>query len=296
MMASVQLKRNGNRMKLSKGCINLVKEFEGYHKKLPNGDCTTYYCPANVLTIGYGCTEGIKPGEVWTHAQAIAALKRELAQFESAVNALVDVDLNQNQFDALVSFAYNCGSGALSKSGLLKKVNAGDFDGAAREFGKWTRGGGRVLPGLVRRRAKEMELFLTPVDAEPEPTMPQRVEPEPDVASPSPTPQGGGVLSSMTFAKVNELADQGSRIAGWIRSVKRWFWGGTITTGTAFASLDTRKGNANVLVEVVREHPFIAMGVVAAIAGLAVYVAIKLVEKFLVTAAQDGRYQPRGGK
>jgi GH24 family phage-related lysozyme (muramidase) len=181
-------------MKLSKNCINLVKDFEGYHKKLKDGGCTTYYCPAGVLTIGYGCTEGIKEGEVWTHDQAIFRLKRELTKFEDAVNQLVTVELNQNQFDALVSFAYNVGSGlkpdgtpitekkGLVHSGLLKKVNQGDFDGAAREFGKWTKGGGKVLPGLVRRRAQEAELFLTPFGSA-EPAMAQAVDAPASTAS-----------------------------------------------------------------------------------------------------------------
>lgn len=107
-------------------------------------------------------------------------------------------------------------------------------------------------------------------------------------------PAKPGVLSNMTFAKVNELADQGSRVAGWIRSIKRWFWGGAATTGTLAASLDTRKGSANVFVELIREHPFMAMAVVAGIAGLIVYAVVKVVEKHLVTAANDGRYRPRG--
>lgn len=163
-------------MKISKNGINLIKDFEGFHKKLPNGDCTTYYCPANVLTIGYGCTEGIKKGDVWTHDQAIAALRKELKRFEDAVNNLVKIEVNQNQFDALVSFAYNCGSGALGGSNLLKLVNKSDFDGAARQFGNWTRGGGRVLPGLVRRRAAEAALFRTAPENNNKPDMPQAVD------------------------------------------------------------------------------------------------------------------------
>ena len=106
--------------------------------------------------------------------------------------------------------------------------------------------------------------------------------------------KGASLLSSMTFAKVNELADQGSRIAGWIRSVKRWFWGGTVTTGTMLASLDTRKGSANVFVEMIREHPFVAMGVTIGVTAVVVYAVIKLVETYLITAAKDGRYLPRG--
>jgi lysozyme len=166
-------------MKISDNGIRLVKGFEGYHRRLPNGDCTTYYCPADVLTIGYGCTEGIKEGDVWTEAQATEALMRELAKHEAAVTRLVTVEINQHQFDALVSFSYNCGSGALAKSTLLQRVNAKDFDGAAKAFAAWNKGGGRVLPGLVSRRSREAALFQKPattVTKAPEPTMPQTVD------------------------------------------------------------------------------------------------------------------------
>lgn len=126
-----------------------------------------------------------------------------------------------------------------------------------------------------------------------------RVRGEPEVAaleSIAPEPAGGigAVFSDRTFAKVNDLADKGSRIAGWIRSVKRWFWGSTITTTTALASLDAQRGSANVVVGLVREHPFLSIGVVVGVTAVVVYVAIKLIEKHLITAAVDGRYSPRG--
>lgn len=187
-------------MQISAKGLELIKHFEGYHRKLPNGDCTTYRCPAGVLTIGWGCTEGIREGMVWTAAEAEAALRRELSKFERAVDRLVTVDITQNQRDALISFAYNCGEGALKKSTLLKRVNAEDFDAAAREFGKWTRGGGRVLPGLVRRRAAEAALFLEPADHV-EPDMPQRVKPVED--APPPSINGtAGVAAGATTAGV----------------------------------------------------------------------------------------------
>lgn len=168
-------------MKTSRDGIKLIISFEGYHKRLPNGDCTTYVCPAGVLTIGHGTTTGFKAGEVWTQERAVAALKADLRRFEDAVNRLVKVEIGQHQFDALVSFAYNCGEGALAKSGLLRKLNAGDPAGAAKEFGKWTRGGGKVLPGLVRRRKEEAVLFCKPDDNEVTDLMPQAVdEPKPD--------------------------------------------------------------------------------------------------------------------
>jgi GH24 family phage-related lysozyme (muramidase) len=88
----------------------------------------------------------------------------DASRFIDAVNGLVDVDLSQNQFDALVSFAFNVGIGALEGSTLLRKLNAGDYAGAAQEFGKWVKADGRTLPGLVSRRAAEARLFLTPDD------------------------------------------------------------------------------------------------------------------------------------
>lgn len=127
-----------------------------------------------------------------------------------------------------------------------------------------------------------------------------RVRGEADVVAlepiaPEPARMGlSAIVSDSSFAKVNDLADKGSRIAGWIRSVKRWFWGGTITTTTALASLDTRNGSTNVFAELVRDHPLLSMGVVVGVTAIVVYVAIKLVEKYLITAATDGRYQPRG--
>ncbi len=183
-------------MKLSEEGFRLIRSFEGFHTKLKNGKCKAYRCPAGVWTIGYGCTEGIKPGMIWTKEEAEAALKKEIAKFEAAVNRLVKVDLNQNERDALISFAYNCGEGALAKSTLLRKLNKGDRIGAAREFAKWTRGGGRVLPGLVARRDREAALFLKPVTAPAEPYMPQAVEP---VAEPvSRTAVGATVAAAST--------------------------------------------------------------------------------------------------
>jgi lysozyme len=167
-------------MKLSDSGLRLIKGFEGYHRRLPNGDCIAYKCPAGVWTLGYGCTEGIREGMVWTQEQAENALRHEIAKFEAAVMRLVTVPINQNQYDALVSFAYNCGEGALARSTLLKRLNAGDYEGAARCFAQWNKGGGRVLPGLVTRRAREASLFLKPMPGEmPEqaPTMPQQVDP-----------------------------------------------------------------------------------------------------------------------
>jgi len=91
--------------KISDAGLDFIKGFEGYHRALPNGDCVAYRCPAGVLTLGYGCTVGIKPGMVWTRQQAEDALRREISTFEAGVVRLVTVPINQNEYDALVSFA-----------------------------------------------------------------------------------------------------------------------------------------------------------------------------------------------
>ncbi len=162
-------------MKISSDGLRLIKSFEGYHRTLPNGDCIAYKCPAGVWTIGYGCTEGIKEGMVWAKDEAEARLLNEIVKFEAGVNRLVTAEINQNQFDALVSFAYNCGLGALERSKILKATNAGNFSKAAASFAAWNKGGGKVLPGLVQRRARESVLYMKPMEAPSEPFMPQKV-------------------------------------------------------------------------------------------------------------------------
>ena len=95
----------------------------------------------------------------WTQAECDAEFVNDMAIFVAAVNNLVNVPVNQDQFDALVSFAFNVGANNLRNSTLLKKLNAGDFAGAAQEFQRWNKAKGKVLPGLTRRRACEALLF-----------------------------------------------------------------------------------------------------------------------------------------
>jgi len=177
-------------MKISERGLKLIKEFEGCLKPIGNGRFTTYYCPANVLTIGWGHTNDggrpFKKGDVWTQAECDQALKDDMTRYEAAVLRRVKVPLTQNQFDALVSFTYNCGEGNLAKSTLLKKVNARDFEGAYRQFAAWNKGGGQVLKGLVRRRSAEALLFRSPYNLPPmqeqkplppRDPMPQQIDP-----------------------------------------------------------------------------------------------------------------------
>lgn len=163
-------------MQISKKGLDLIRSFEGYLRKLPDGSCIAYRCPAGVWTLGWGCTEGVKEGMRWTKAEAEEALRREIAKHEAAVARLVTVDINQNQRDALISFSYNVGSGALGKSTLLKKLNRGDYAGAQAEFMKWNKAGGRQLRGLSIRRAKEAALFAERMDEPDSPVMAQSVD------------------------------------------------------------------------------------------------------------------------
>ncbi|RKF23600.1 lysozyme [Altericroceibacterium spongiae] len=146
--------------------IALIKQFEGCEKKRPDGKLEAYPDPAtggDPWTIGWGATgpgigPGIGPGTVWTQAQADARLESDLVKYANDVSkALGDADTTQAQFDALVSFHYN--TGAIARATLTKKHKAGDYAGAAAEFGKWINAGSRVMQGLVRRREAEADLY-----------------------------------------------------------------------------------------------------------------------------------------
>lgn len=145
-------------MKTSSKGKDLIKKYEGLR-------LSVYKCPANVLTIGYGHTKTAKPGMSINKEMAELLLNMDLIDFEKAVKALVKVPLTQNQFDSLISLSFNVGVGNFSKSTLLKKLNAGDYAGAAPEFLKWnkarTTGGMKELPGLTKRRKEEQALFLS---------------------------------------------------------------------------------------------------------------------------------------
>ena len=133
-------------MHMSQGGLdNLLKKFEGCKLK-------AYRCPAGVCTIGYGHTSAagapqVADGMIITQADADEILKRDIVKYEIAVMDLVKVKLTQNQFDVLVDFAYNAGVGNLKSSTMLKKINSGDLDAVPAELMKWTKGGGKVLPG-----------------------------------------------------------------------------------------------------------------------------------------------------
>ena len=164
-------------MKTSQAGIDLIKQFEGVRLE-------SYVCPAGVLTIGVGHTSAagppkVVPGMKITYQEANEILARDLVKYESAVDRLVTVPLSQNQFDALVSFTFNVGEGALAKSTLLKKLNAGKYSEVPAELMKWTKGGGRELPGLVRRRRAECAMWRSVNDRSDIDVNEARVKPDP---------------------------------------------------------------------------------------------------------------------
>jgi GH24 family phage-related lysozyme (muramidase) len=142
--------------KLNKAGLDLIKEFEGCKLK-------AYQDSVGVWTIGYGHTKGVKRGDVITQKQAEDIFEDDINIFAPGVEKLIDNDVNDNEFAAMVSLAFNIGLSAFGRSGLLRAVNRGDFGTAANEFLKWNKAGGRVLAGLTRRRKAERALFIKPV-------------------------------------------------------------------------------------------------------------------------------------
>lgn len=140
-------------MNISKNGIDFIKKEEGLV-------LNAYLCPANVWTIGYGHTNGVKKGDKITEEQAEDFLVNDLLYSERVVNKMVKVKLNQNQYDALVSFVFNVGSGNFINSTLLKKLNAGaNSDEICVELRRWVFSKGKKLPVLIARRQRECELY-----------------------------------------------------------------------------------------------------------------------------------------
>ncbi len=141
-------------MRIGNKGIDLIKHFEGC-------ELEAYKCPSGVWTIGYGHIKGVSEGMTITQEEAEEMLRDEMAEYEGYVNRLVTAELNQNQFDAMVSWVYNLGGGDLSSSTLLKVLNDGDYAGVPAQMMRWNKAGGKVLEGLTRRRQAEADLFGT---------------------------------------------------------------------------------------------------------------------------------------
>ena len=144
-------------MNYSKNGLHLTENFEGLR-------LTAYPDPAthgDPWTIGYGHTGAeVHQGMTITQEQAEEFLMQDVQKVVQTVNSKVHTDLTQNEFDALVDFVFNCGAGNFAGSTLLRKINAGDMEGAALEFEKWTHADGKVMAGLIKRRHAEAVLFL----------------------------------------------------------------------------------------------------------------------------------------
>lgn len=134
--------------------LSLIKAFEGLRLH-------AYRDAVGIWTIGYGTTRGVKPGMQISEAEAEKFLQQDLTRFEQAINEVIEVPINDNQFSSLVSFTYNVGSGAFRSSTLLQLLNQRqDLRVVADQFPRWNRAGGQVLAGLTRRRNAERALFL----------------------------------------------------------------------------------------------------------------------------------------
>lgn len=166
---------------VSNQAVDLIKTFEGYHKRLPDGTAAAYRCPAGKWTIGWGSTDDVHRGMVVTEEEAEALLLKDISVAEDAVRRQVKVPLTQVQYDALVSWVFNLGEGNLASSTMLRKLNAGDYASVPAEMARWNKarvdGQLKVLSGLTRRRAAEGALFVmdTPFPDEGGDILPQSV-------------------------------------------------------------------------------------------------------------------------
>ena len=146
-------------MKINDAGLYIIKKYEGFRPSV-------YTCPAGRYTIGYGSTwdrigDPITPEHPdITIEDAERLLRQEVAHVETALKRLVKVGITENMFSALASFVYNVGSGAFQRSTMRMKLNRKNYEGCVKEFPRWRMGGGKVLPGLVKRRKEEVSLFL----------------------------------------------------------------------------------------------------------------------------------------
>lgn len=203
-------------MKTSLQGFAIIKQFEGFR-------ADAYQDVVGVWTIGYGFTAGVQPGQHMTPAQADARLGTELLRYEDAVSRACTIPPNQNQFDALVCFAWNVGTAGMAGSSVIKAHNRGDFQSAARAFGLWNRAGGRVWPGLTRRRAAESALYLKPVPeavlrADPEEPSGVRVDAVPSV---DPMPQAVEPESRLIESPINRAATVAGTTAATVGAVSQ---------------------------------------------------------------------------
>lgn len=209
-------------MKTSSKGVRLICEFEGFRTK-------AYLDPVGIPTIGYGFTEGVALGDTMTQYAAQQRMGRELVKYEHGVRAACNVPPNQNQFDALVCFAWNVGIAGMASSSVIKAYNRMDMPAAARAFALWNKAGGKVFAGLTRRRAAEAALFLEPItDSSGAPidstalTMPQKVDPESSMTA-SPINRAGVVAGgTATIATVSEVVNSVGYLKRGVSDLQDW--------------------------------------------------------------------------
>jgi len=277
-----EFSRASSPSRISDRGMKLIKSFEGYHTRQSDGSCVAYLdrlARPMIWTIGYGLTEGVYEGMRLSESDAETALRREMAKHERAIVKLVTVPLSQPQFDALVSFSYNVGSGALGRSTLLRKLNAGNYKGAQGSFAAWRMAGGKVYRGLVRRRAAEAALFgadpiiLNPdvIEDQPVPSMPQIVE-EVDTAS---------VKKALAGSRKDRTAKAAQNT--------------TLVGGAAWGSWEAAKlymGEASTGAGMVKGL-MAEFGWVAALGlGLLVYTVVGYFREMMCDDVKTGKYQP----
>ena len=138
--------------------VELIKKFEGFKE-------TAYKCPAGVWTIGYGWTHGVKEGDTITMEKASELVQQEVAKIAKQIKATLGTEvfasLTENQVCALIDFVYNLGLGNFKNSTLCKMIKSGQIMEAGKQFERWVKAGGKVLPGLVKRREAEKELWYS---------------------------------------------------------------------------------------------------------------------------------------
>jgi lysozyme len=257
--------------------IRFIKDFEGAKTLLPDGRYKSYldtlaYPP--VWTVFTGLTRGVTKDTCWTLEECEERFRKEVTIYEDAIDRLVTVPLNQNQADALISYVYNCGPGALAKSTLLKVLNQGKYEQVPAQLMRWTKAGGKEWPGLVRRRKAEGALFMEPVDedhmiVEKEgdvpvlPPMPQRVEEKPVV------PVGEVVAKSWTIRSA--LA----AIGGAIIQGYNWLTETAIEAGKEAGSVKTALGPFDALFASLKANVGL-LATIAIIVGCAVVISRRI--------------------
>lgn len=209
-------------MKTSPKGVRLICEFEGFR-------ASAYLDPVGIPTIGYGFTKGVRLGDTITRIEAHLRMERELGEYERGVMRACKVEPNQNQFDALVCFAFNVGVAGMSRSSVIKAHNRGDTQAAARAFGLWNKAGGKVFAGLTRRRAAEGALYLEPMpDDVSDPDhgsaldMPQAVDPETPMAASTINRAGVVAGGTAAVATVSEVVNTIGSIKHGVSGLQEW--------------------------------------------------------------------------